>query len=56
MSLQFVIQFMITILILSQILIGYNAMRGMTTLKAQQFHIECLIKQCNRNENKEKLS
>lgn len=46
--LQIYIQMFMTILVLLQIIIGYGAMRRMTQLKAQQFHILTLIDQSNK--------
>lgn len=47
--LQIYIQIVMTVLVLLQIIIGYSAMRRMTQLKAQQFHILTLIDRSNKN-------
>ncbi|XP_055303454.1 transmembrane protein 17-like [Sitodiplosis mosellana] len=47
--LQIFVQLLATALVFLQIVIGYVAMRRMTQLKAQQFHILTLIEQSNKN-------
>lgn len=47
--LQVYIQMLATVLVFLQIVIGYSAMRRMTQLKAQQFHILTLIEKSHKN-------
>lgn len=46
--LQICVQLLITALVFLQIVIGFVAMRRMTRLKAQQFHINMLIEQSKK--------